>query len=148
MVDKKKIALMTKLATNDKYYTKKDLRITSHYREDYVYLNNFKTRISVLAVVGGLVALHILLKIEKGINIPNNLKDILSEYVFPYGIFAVGVLALYTVFSTAVYRKKYALAQKRVNQYQKTLKALDEYENKKSIIEEEKDDSARTNVIY
>lgn len=132
MVDKERIALMTKLATNDKHYTKEDLRITTHYREDYVYLNNLKTRLSVLMVVAGFVALHILMKIEKGVNMPTTVKEVLGEYVFPYGIFTLIILLFYTVLSTHIYRKKYAKAQKRREEYLKILKKLEEHENKKT----------------
>lgn len=148
MVDKEKIILMTKLAINDKNYSKKDTRIVSHYKEDYIYFNNFKTRFLVFCVAGGFILVDVLAKVEKGLNIPATGEEIFIQYIKPYGIFLIGVLLFYTFISTVIYTKRYNEAQKRVRDYQNVLKKLDEYESNKSVVEGEKHDSRRANINY
>lgn len=129
MVDQNKVILMSKLAVEDKRFTKKDREITEYYPEDYVYVNNFKTRIIVLIMVGGVIAAQLLYKIDKGLNIPITIYEWVSEYIVPYGFVVLGALMLYSTISTLVYSKKYKAADKKRKKYIQRLKELEEYES-------------------
>lgn len=141
MIDEKKIILMTKLAVQDKRYGREDRRITSYYKEDYRYINNFGTRLGVFIVVAGFILLDLLSKIEEGAVIPQNMTDIIKDYLLPYGIVMIIVLLIYTAISTCVYSSKYVKANKRMNAYYHTLKELKEYEAEQVREEGGKDDT-------
>ncbi|MHC1748981.1 MAG: hypothetical protein AB9856_11725 [Cellulosilyticaceae bacterium] len=128
MIDEKKIILMTKLAVQDKRYGREDKRITSYYKEDYRYINNFWTRVSLCIVVGFFIVLDLFSKIEEGAVIPDSMRKIIELYLLPYGLIIISVLVVYTLISTVVFSNKYAKAQKRMNEYHHNLKKLDEYE--------------------
>lgn len=124
---------MTKLAINDKKYRSKNIRVTQYYKEDYIYINNFKTRFLVFCIISACIALEVLLKIEKGINVPTTPEAVFNEYIIPYGGFLVGILIVYTLISTIVYNKQYHLAQKHMQEYDKLLKQLEKHESDKLI---------------
>ncbi|MGL4800478.1 MAG: hypothetical protein ACRCWY_13945 [Cellulosilyticaceae bacterium] len=128
MVDENKVMLMSRLAVLEKHSIKEDLKITSYYPEDYIYMNNVKTRLSILVVMIGLIGVQLLLKLEKGIYIPTNGSELLSYYIVPYGSVIIGVLIFYSWLSTCVYKKRYKEAEARVTRYKELLEQLDEWE--------------------
>lgn len=136
MLDQEKVINLTKIAIMEKNRIKKDMNITSYYQEDYVYINNLRTRISVLFIVGLGIALSLIWRIEKGLGIPVNLTEIMEGYVIPYGSVLITIVVTYTFISTLIYRKKYQEAEKRVAQYEGLLQAVENREVTK--IEEEK----------
>ena len=131
MVDQDKIIMMSKLAVLDKK-RKKDLRITHYYPEDYIYLNNFITRLSILIIIGGMMAVHVLLKLEEEMIIPSNANELFTHYVIPYGSVILIVMILYSFISTMVYTKRYKAAERRVETYNELLEALEETDKKRS----------------
>lgn len=128
MVDQEKIKLMTKLAINDKYYTKEDKKITNYYPEDYIYLCNFKSRILIMILVVGGVIAHLLWRVNKGLNMPTTLQEIISKYIIPYGLILVVCLIIYTIISTIVAKKRYKQAVLRMEKYQKLVQELEIHE--------------------
>ena len=131
MIDQEQIILMSKLAALDKKYMRKDLRITKYYAEDYVYLNNMKTRMSILIMTIGCIVGHILLEVQHNISIPATGEELFRQYILPYGSGTIIILFLYTLLSTKVYTKKYREAEKRVSRYKELMGELEEVEKQK-----------------
>lgn len=123
---------MSKLAIKDKQFTKKDKAITSYYPEDYIYVNNFKTRLWILAVIAGGIGAYILWKIEQGLNIPTTIQGWLVEYVVPFGVCTLVVLGIYSVLGTSVYLQRYKKADKRKKDYYTALENLNNYEKQQA----------------
>lgn len=131
-MDTRKIILMSKLAVEEKTSLKRDQKITSYYPEDYIYVNNFKTRLFIITLMGIGIMAHIFLRIQSGMDFPTTGKEVFTWYIIPYGSLVVLVSILYTIISTSVYKKRYDAAQKRIITYRKILKELEEYELDKS----------------
>ena len=119
---------MSKIAIEEKKFTKKDKEITDYYPEDYIYINNFKTRILVLMMVCGLIAGQFLLKVQTGFNMPITIRGWIYEYIIPYGLIVLISLVVYTFISTLVYTTKYRNAEKRKKNYEKALVELEKYQ--------------------
>lgn len=129
-MDQRKIILMTKLAVEEKKWLKKDTQITSYYPEDYLYVNNFKTRALVLVMTGIILCAYIFLKLQNGGSIPTTAAEVFIQYVIPYGGIMLAVTLVYSLLSNRVYKKKYRQAQQRMSQYKKDLRELEELEVK------------------
>lgn len=127
-MDKNKIILMSKLAIEEKQSLNKDKKITSYFSEDYIYVNNFKTRLLVFIMTGMIMFLYIFAKLQIGGTLPTNLEEVVGQYIIPYGGSMIAIILAYSVISSQIYQKKYNLAQSRINSYKKNLKALEELE--------------------
>ncbi len=132
MIDQDKIILMTKLAVYENKYIKEDRRRNSYYLEDYIYINNFKTRLSVTIAVVLFVMLDIIENINHNIIFPDSIMSFVKVYISPYLMPWIVILIIYTMVSTTVYSKRYALSQKRLKDYNKLLKQLNAYEQDKA----------------
>lgn len=119
---------MSKVALKKKKFSRKDREVTDYYPEDYVYISNFKTRLFVLLIIGGLIGGQMMLKVQEGLNIPITIKEWLYEYIIPYGTIIVAFLVIYTFISTWVYTYKYNDAQKRKKNYERAVAALKKYQ--------------------
>lgn len=119
---------MSKVALKKKKLSRKDREVTDYYPEDYVYISNFKTRLFVLLIIGGLIGGQMMLKVQEGLNIPITIKEWLYEYIIPYGTIIVAFLVIYTFISTWVYTYKYNDAQKRKKNYERAVAALKKYQ--------------------
>lgn len=131
LIDKDKIILMSQLALYEKRYMKEDKRITSYYREDYIYSKNFVTRLCVTICIIIFVGVNVLNKINNGENIPFDFYELFTLYIVPYSILLAVSLFIYTLISTVIYGKKYDLSQKRIQYYKDQLKKLDERDKHK-----------------
>lgn len=145
MINEEKVIAMTKLAMLEKNNIQKDLRITSYYPEDYVYINNLITRISMFFIVGAMIGVHILIKMEEEIIIPSTGRELFMHYMLPYGTVVLAVLLIYTLISTAAYTRKYQRAEKHVMAYNELLQQLDE-EDSQVEVERREADGKRKNL--
>lgn len=141
MINREKVIIMSKLAILDKQNIQKDLKITHYYPEDYVYINNLMTRLSIFVIIGIGILGHILLQMEQRIIIPTTGKELLIHYIVPYGGFTLVILVIYSIISTHVYTKRYKKAQERVNAYRKLMTELEELEKVEG--ERRRDDGKR-----
>ncbi|MDF2877117.1 MAG: hypothetical protein K0S30_213 [Clostridia bacterium] len=132
LVDQDKIILMTKLAVYEKRYIKEDERRNSYYLEDYVYINNFRTRFSVTLAVIVVAMVNIIGTINQNLIFPTSLMHFIEVYINPYLLPWILVVIGYTMLSAIIYGKRYALSQKRLKGYNKLLKQLDAYEQQKA----------------
>ncbi len=128
MLDQEKVIQLTELAIMEKRTIKKDKQITNYYEEDYVYVNNFKTRVMIFLAVGLGSAANLLWRVEKGLDIPTTKDALLGDYVIPYVSVLVIALLLYTILSTCVYKKKYRQAAQRMAIYEKLKNEVEEKE--------------------
>lgn len=128
-MDKQKIILMSKLAIEEKQSLKKDKKITSYFSEDYIYVNNFKTRLLVFITTGIIMLLYIFAKIQTGGTLPTNIQEVVGQYIIPYGGGMIIIILGYSLISSQVYKKKYYLALDRITDYKKNLRELEEHAN-------------------
>ncbi|MEG0320143.1 MAG: hypothetical protein RR627_09645, partial [Niameybacter sp.] len=75
-MDEKKIILMSKLAIEEKCSIVKDKRITSYFSEDYIYINNFKTRLLVMIVTVMIIFIFTFFKIQIGGELPTTIEEV------------------------------------------------------------------------
>lgn len=119
---------MTKLAVYEKKYIKEDKRRVSYYIEDYIYIKNFKARLSVSMVILLLIGLHTVKIVNTGLIFPTSLMQFFQVYINPYLLPWIIGLVIYTVISTYIYRKRYEVSEKRFKEYKDLLKELDKYD--------------------
>ncbi|NLK22178.1 MAG: hypothetical protein GX308_08950 [Epulopiscium sp.] len=137
MIEEEKIKLMSKLAVYEKSYGTSDEKINKYYKSDYVYIQNWWSRIS--AVVGGILLIGLML-FHKIVAQEINVFDIdYRVYGTWIGIFMVILIVFYSLLSTYVYGKRYENAQGRINNYLQMLRQLDEYKpsNQQEEVKEE-----------
>lgn len=128
MVDQDKIILMTKIAVYEKRYKKKDERITNYFLEDYIYVNNFITRLGISLIILLFIGVGALKIICNGILFPHSIEEFIDIYIKAYiGPWLVAIV-VYTIISSIVYGVKYRKANKRMNHYKELIKGLKEYE--------------------
>ncbi|NMA85170.1 MAG: hypothetical protein GX962_15050 [Epulopiscium sp.] len=127
MIDEKKIRLMTRLAIYDQYEGKKDRQIHNYYQSDYVYMNNWWTRLTVtigcLIIIGWYLFDLVFIK---GVSI---VELDYKSFAIKIGIFIVFNLALYTLISTYIYTRKYYQSQRRMKQYFQLIEELEKYQS-------------------
>lgn len=122
VVEEKKIRIMTALAIYDKYQGKKDKKIDSYFKGDYIYKKNWMTRVFVVLgflVLAGLYTLNLIFVQE----IDYTAIDLISKgkkSAFLLGI----VLILYTTLGMYTNGKEYDKAQKRLKSYYSLLSRL------------------------
>ena len=119
---------MTKLALYEKKHMKKDKRRLNYFIEDYIYINNFKTRLGITVIVLFFVGISILNFVNEGIVFPKSLEEFLGIYLKPYVLPWVITLIVYTCISTMIYSQRYCVSSERYRKYRKLLKQLDTYE--------------------
>ncbi|RRD95145.1 hypothetical protein EII17_05070 [Clostridiales bacterium COT073_COT-073] len=124
MVNENKVKMMTQLASYMETKGKHDLRIMRHFKLDYVSLNSF--RVMLLATLG----LLIIFGLDIVDKVLNNIENI-SEFDFigqgtVYLTLWVLVMLFYAVLSGKIYRRRYAQAKDRTEEYEKLLNQLDE----------------------
>lgn len=132
MIDKEKIILMTKIAQYKKNYIRKDRKITAYFIEDYIYINNFKTRLWITLIALFSVGIGAFKICINEIIFPTSMLDFLNVYIMPYFYPWLTLMIVYTLISTVVYSMKYKGASKRIHQYRKYVKQLKQYEKQSS----------------
>ena len=136
MIDKEKIILMTKIAQYKKNHIRKDRKITAYFIEDYVYINNFRTRLWITLMILFFIGIGAFRIWLKEIIFPTSIAHFMDVYIRPYLYPWIGLMIVYTIISTMVYSVKYKAASKRMHQYMKYVKQLKQYEKQSSNNEE------------
>ena len=122
---------MTKLAVHEKKNMNKDKRKLNYFVEDYVYINNFITRISITIIVGIIAVIGVFVKFSETLIFPMSLEELISEYLVVYIIPWLILMVVYTFISTIVYSKEYYKSKKSYKKYINLMKQLDKYEKSK-----------------
>ena len=128
---------MTKLALYEKKHIKKDRARLNYFVEDYIYINNFKTRLSITIITLFFAGISVLNFLNEGIVFPKSLWECLDIYLKPYFLPWVIVLVIYTSISTVVYGRRYQGSRERYKKYRKTLRELDTCEEAQRLDEGE-----------
>lgn len=135
LIEQEEIILMTKLALHEKKYGKKDKKRSSYFKWDYIYINNWYTRLAVGIAVATIVSWMTLTDVYIKEIIP--VFDVeLGQYLSKYIPTFVILILVYTGLSTMIYNKKYEDTQKRLRRYESLLKELDQLEGLKKQREE------------
>lgn len=135
MIDQNKIILMTKIAQYEKNHMKRDQRVTDYFIEDYVYMNNFKTRLGIMFIEVFFIGLGAFRIVMENIIFPTSIGDFLEIYIKPYFYPWLITTIIYTIISTWVYSARYTKANKRLSEYKKYVKELKQYEKQHSNAE-------------
>ena len=123
MLSKEKIRMMTKAASYEKMYYRKDLFASRYYKNDYIGLERLKTKVWMTIIFGVILAGYLfnLVYIEQ--------IDLLH---FDYQGFAIRVVIIYLLVSfaismitSAVYGPKYERASRRLEEYYRQLDNID-----------------------
>ncbi len=124
MIDKDKIILMSKLAILDNDpQMKQSRKIAAQYSKDFVYVKNLWTQIFISIMLVVIVAIHVLWRIQYGMQFPSSIIEIL-ELAIPYVIAIFSLIIFYTILSTLVYKKMYRRATIKTAKYDKIMDEL------------------------
>lgn len=135
MVDQKEIILMAKLALHEKKYGRVDQKRNSYFKWDYIYINNWYTRLAVGLALGVIFGWMVFTDVYIKEIMPVfevELGDYMSKYILIFALF----ILLYTGISTRIFHKKYEKSQARLDRYEKMLKELDQYQQLTKVSEE------------
>lgn len=128
MVDQDKIILMSKLASYEKKYIKQDKKITDYFIEDYIYINNFKTRLGITLITICFIGLGAFKILIEDIIFPTSMWHFIDVYIKPYFFPWLISITLYTILSSIIYGNRYRKASKRFGQYSKQIRDLKRYD--------------------
>ena len=128
MVNELKIITMTRLALYDKHEGPADRIANDYFRHDYIYRNNFGTRLAVGFggfIILGFYWLHIF--VIGGMDIfALDYVRVATNSVF----FLLALLAVYSLVGTVQGTRQYYLVQKRLAQYQAMVRQLERQEER------------------
>ncbi|WP_105616741.1 hypothetical protein [Vallitalea okinawensis] len=122
MLKKDQVRLMTKLAIMEKNKTNEEKNVEKYYKSDYVYINNWKTRLSVSVVYICFVIGYYFNEIyNNNVNpLSYNIPGLISKVLIGYGI----ILVLFTMLSSAIYSARYNKVAKNNEEYLELLEQL------------------------
>ena len=123
---------MTKLALYEKNNMKSDKRKIDYFVEDYVYINNLKTRISITVIVGIIAVIGAVIEFSETLLFPMSLQELITEYLMVYIIPWLILMIVYTFISTIVYGRIHHKAEKSYKEYINLMRQLDKYEAAKA----------------
>ena len=130
MVDQDKIILMSKMALYEKKGKKKDARITDYYIEDYVYINNFITRLGITCLTVLLMGIGAFKIVCENIIFPTSISQFIDVYVRAYiGPWLIAIIT-FTLISSAIFGARHGKASKRMGEYKRLVKKLKKYESR------------------
>ena len=132
MVDQNKIVFMAKMALYEKNHIKQDKKIVDYFIEDYVYINNFKTRLGITLITLFFIGLGAFKILLKNIVFPTSLWHFIDVYIEPYFYPWLLSIILYTILASMVYGIRYRKASRRFEEYKKLIKDLHRYEREHS----------------
>lgn len=132
MVDENKIMLMVKMAHYEKNHIKQDKKVTEYFVEDYIYINNFKTRLGITLITLWFIGFGALKMLMKDIVFPISMWHFIEIYIKPYFYPWLFSIILYTIISSILYGRRYKIANKRFEEYRKLVKDFKRYKRRHS----------------
>lgn len=128
MVDQDKIILMSKIASYEKNSKRKDARLTDYYVEDYIYINNFITRLGITCLVVLFMGIGAFKIVCEDIIFPTSAGEFIDVYVKDYiGPWLVAIVS-YTFISSTVFGARHSKANRRMGNYRRLVRKLRKYE--------------------
>ncbi|MDF2820790.1 MAG: uncharacterized protein K0R15_1231 [Clostridiales bacterium] len=122
---------MTKLAIYEKRIGKEDFAINEYFKGDYILINNIWTRVSVTVSCAILFTCYILMQIFLFLS-DDVAFDIYGLAVGCITIY-IGLMIVYSIFSTDIYRRKYKDSQRRLSSYNDLLISLNETKKENEV---------------
>jgi len=123
---------MTKMACYEKEHIKQDKKIMDYFIEDYVYINNFKTRLGITLITLCFIGFSAFKILMENIIFPTSMWHFIDVYIRPYFYpWLLGII-LYTILSSIIYGNRHRKASKRFGEYKKLVKDLERYEREHS----------------
>lgn len=122
MLNKKKIALMTKMAIYEQGEGKKSLPMSKYYRSDYISLRIINTTIVVTIAFFLVAALAVLVNVEKLLDelVSMDLMKIGKNVLIAY----IVVIVFHVAMTYFVYSYRFKKYRKGLNEYNGRLKKL------------------------
>lgn len=124
-IDKRKIAIMAKLAVYDKKGFEKDVEAANHYfRHDFIYKKNMQMRfwLGVGCLILALFYFMYLMAVDGADIFTLNFQ---AEFV-KLITFVLIVMFAYSALGAVIFTREFVLAQRRVNDYFELMQELDE----------------------
>ena len=129
MLDVKRIRLMARMAQYEKNDIRKDMKISTYYKKDYVSLN---TLITILWMTVGYGILAALLAVCFMDELMENLTITKVTYLgVGVGGGYIALLIIYIICANVFYRGRHNRAKQRVRKYYRDLSRLGKMEEKK-----------------
>ena len=125
MIDKKKVVVMTKMASYEQKEGKKDISISRYFRSDYVGLQMLKGMLSgtiSFLIMGLLVVIHDVELLANDLN-QIDLVAVAKKGIVYYVIF----ILVYLLICYMIAALRYKRAQKNVRRHYQNLKGLSKY---------------------
>jgi len=123
MIDEEKVILMTKLASFEKREGKRDDKIISYFRSDYIGFQILK------AIIAGTISFFSVLIIYIFYNFETLMADIYKMDLMEEGknliIIYLVVIGIYAVLCYVLFTYRYAKAKKRLKEYYAGLRKLE-----------------------
>ena len=123
---------MTQIARYEKNQKKQDQKVIDYFIEDYVYVQNFKTRLGIMLITLCFIAFHTIKILKQGIIFPTSIWHFIEVYMKPYLVPWLIATIVYTLISSAVYSRRYHAANKRFKAYKRAINNLEKYEKNSS----------------
>lgn len=127
MINEERVIMMTRLASYEQGEGKKNVRIGSFFREDYVTVQILK------AVICGTIAYAIVFALYIFYNFETFMADIYKTDLYALGkqvlSYYVIFIVAYAVLVAIVFNTKYSKARKKLKKYYNNLKKLNSLYN-------------------
>ena len=128
MLDVKRIRLMARMAQYEKNDIRKDMKISTYYKKDYVSLNTLITLLWRTVGYGILAALHAVCFMDE---LMENLTITKVTYLgVGVGGGYIALLIIYIICANVFYRGRHNRAKQRVRKYYRDLSRLGKMEVK------------------
>ena len=122
MLDTEKIKLMTELAHYEGEQGKEDLKISRHYRSDYIGIGLLQN--AILITIGYILLWVMIVAYNLDFLLDNLHKINYSFVIFEVGLGYVTLLAVYSVITYIIKFLRYRKAKKSVESYDEKLDQL------------------------
>ena len=132
MLNEDKIVAMTKLAIYEKRIGQEDFKINQYFKNDYILIKNIWTRVSVTVSCAIIFSCYIMMQIF--LFLSGNIEfDIYETAIVCVAIY-VGLMIVYSIFSTDIYKRKYLESQKRLEKYNGILSSLNDKKEETEVV--------------
>lgn len=124
MLKREQVILMTKLAIKEKNRTKDEKMTDNYYESDYIYIHNWRTRISITLAYLMIAGLYYVTQIFTG---KLNLLDLhIPELIRTHLLIFGSIIVLFSLLSTIVCKARYQRASEKNNEFYTMLRQLRE----------------------
>lgn len=132
MLNEDKIIAMTKLAVYERRIGQEDFAINQYFKNDYILIKNIWTRVSVTISCAIIFSCYIMMQIF--LFLSDNIEfDLYGTAIGCVAIY-IGLMIVYSIFSTDIYKRKYMESQKRLEKYNEVLTSLNNKKDENEVV--------------